>query len=46
MVLLALVNMLVLLFSFLVGLRRREGAIPERPNNGPTLDQFTGPQKG
>jgi hypothetical protein len=44
MVLLALANMGLLLISFLIGLRRREGAIPDQPESGPALDQFTGPQ--
>jgi len=45
MVLLALANMGLLLLSFLTGLRRREGAIPDQPEPGPAMDQFTGSQE-
>jgi hypothetical protein len=43
MVLLGPANMGLLLISFLIGLPRKEGAIPDQPQPGPALDRFTGP---
>jgi len=47
MVLLAMVNMLLLLFGFLTRLRNKEeSAVTDQPENNVVLDQFTQSQKG
>jgi len=45
MVLLGIANLGLLLISFLIGLHRKEDAIPEQPQSGPAVDRFTGPQE-